>query len=170
MGCKHGHVEHTCTQCEDANALRRLRTRAIEAEAEIAALKSKIESLAMLGPWSDAGTDDQDLPEEDQIHAAHPVSSGRHDLFIEAMRLVRAKRSKYGLIGVITWLLLRQERAIAAMREMTIKDCATFIEEDPYSQRMSERDVAHDRVALAARMLSDLQKGPLDEWLAKGGV
>lgn len=53
---------------------------------------------------------DQPLPEDAEITAAHPMNSGRHDLYAEAMRLVGARRSKAALVELVTWLLLKAER------------------------------------------------------------
>lgn len=53
---------------------------------------------------------DKPLPEEAEIRAAHPCQSGRHDLYAEALRLVGAKRSKFGLVCLVAWLLLRAEK------------------------------------------------------------
>ena len=58
-----------------------------------------------VNPWADAP-----LPEDDEIAAAHPVLSGRDDLYIEAMRLVGARHSKSGLVDLVTWLLLCAEK------------------------------------------------------------
>jgi hypothetical protein len=55
---------------------------------------------------------DRPLPEDDEISAAFPPRSGRHDLYVEAMRLVGAKQSKGALVALVNWLLLR-----IAMRE-----------------------------------------------------
>ncbi|MDR3533972.1 MAG: hypothetical protein P4L90_25830 [Rhodopila sp.] len=52
---------------------------------------------------------DQPLPEDADITAAHPMNSGRNDLYTEAMRLVGARRSKAGLVELVTWLLLKAE-------------------------------------------------------------
>jgi hypothetical protein len=54
--------------------------------------------------WSE---DDQPLPEDDQICAAHPLRTGNHERYVEAMRLVGAKRSKYALVDLVNWLLSR---------------------------------------------------------------
>lgn len=54
--------------------------------------------------------EDGSLPEDEQIRAAHPVRSGRHDLYAEAVRMVGAKRSKYALVELVNWLLHRAER------------------------------------------------------------
>lgn len=52
---------------------------------------------------------DQPLPEDEAILAAHPVNTGRHDIYLEAMRLVGAKRSKGALVLLVNWLLARVE-------------------------------------------------------------
>lgn len=51
--------------------------------------------------------DDLPLPEDNEIRAAHPTRTGRHDLYAEAMRLVGAKRSKGALVDLVVWLLHR---------------------------------------------------------------
>lgn len=58
--------------------------------------------------WSDS---DQPIPEDDAIKAAHPLKTGRHDLYQEAMRMVGAKRSKGALVDLVVWLLVRVEQA-----------------------------------------------------------
>jgi hypothetical protein len=54
-------------------------------------------------------SDQQPTPDEAAIRAAHPMISGRHDLYAEAMRLVGARHSKGDLVDLVTWLLLRAE-------------------------------------------------------------
>lgn len=58
-----------------------------------------------------ASTEDRPLPEDPLIAAASPATSNspRHDLFMEAMRFVSAKHSKYALVDLVCWLLLRIE-------------------------------------------------------------
>jgi hypothetical protein len=51
--------------------------------------------------------EDQPLPEDKDIKAAHPVRSGRHEEYQEAMRMVGAKRSKGALVELVSWLLIR---------------------------------------------------------------
>lgn len=68
--------------------------------------------------------DDKPLPEDEAIKAAHPLRSGRHDLYQEAMRLVGAKRSKGALVELVTWLLLqraptRDEMLVEGLKRMT---------------------------------------------------
>lgn len=50
---------------------------------------------------------DQPLPEDDQIQAANPLRTGRHDLYVDAMRLVSAKKTKGALVEMVNWLLAR---------------------------------------------------------------
>lgn len=57
-------------------------------------------------PWVD-----KPLPEDDEIIAAFPTRSKRHDLYQEAVRLVGARSSKAALVALVTWLLLRIEKA-----------------------------------------------------------
>ena len=61
---------------------------------------------------------DSPLPEDDAIALAHPLRSGRHDLYTEAMRLVGARRSKASLVELVCWLLLRV--AVAEKRHMEL--------------------------------------------------
>lgn len=49
---------------------------------------------------------DRPIFEDAAIAEAHPLRSGRHDLYANAMRLVGAKRSKAPLVELVTWLLL----------------------------------------------------------------
>ncbi|HMI85954.1 MAG TPA: hypothetical protein VK550_17775, partial [Polyangiaceae bacterium] len=48
---------------------------------------------------------DSAIPEDDDIGAAHPTRTGRHDLYAEAMRMVGAKQSKQALVDLVNWLL-----------------------------------------------------------------
>lgn len=57
--------------------------------------------------------DDKALPEDEQIKVAHPLRSGSHALYAEAMRLVGAKRSKGALVELVNWLLTREDKALA---------------------------------------------------------
>jgi hypothetical protein len=55
--------------------------------------------------WSISGDQPLKPEEEKAIEAAHPMRSGRHDVYAEALCIVEAKQSKYGLVGVVNWLL-----------------------------------------------------------------
>lgn len=65
------------------------------------AMQKYIESLTA---WSD---EDRPLPEDSKIEEAHPLNSGEHELYAEAVRMVGAKRSKYALVDLVHWLLVR---------------------------------------------------------------
>lgn len=86
--------------CRRNQAVAKLERELTESRAELAAARA----------WTD---DDQPLPEDDAIIDAGPPLS--HDPktfsnFIEAIRLVSAKRSKYALIDLVNWILVREER------------------------------------------------------------
>lgn len=55
---------------------------------------------------------DHPLPEDKQIEAAHPMESGNHAAFQEAMRLVGARHSKSGPVNLVNWLLVRRQEAL----------------------------------------------------------
>jgi len=48
--------------------------------------------------------------EAEAIKAAHPLRSGRHDLYAEAMRLVGERHAKADLVDLVTWLLVEAGR------------------------------------------------------------
>lgn len=73
---------------------------------------------------------DQFLPEDEAISNAHPMRTGRHDLYEEAMRLVGAKYTKGALVELVNWLLARVDAAQneiqvvkIAVREEGFVDC-----------------------------------------------
>ena len=70
-------------------------------------LKDRVNLLELTAtPWLN-----KPLPEDDEIIAAFPTRSNRHDLYQEAVRLVGARSSKASLVALVTWLLLRIEKA-----------------------------------------------------------
>lgn len=54
-------------------------------------------------------SDKQPLPEDAAIEAAHPLRTGDHATYAEAMRLVGARSAKGDLVDLVNWLL-RQRR------------------------------------------------------------
>lgn len=58
--------------------------------------------------------DDNPLPEDAIIDAAFPTRSGEHEVYGEAMRLVSARRSKFGLVSLVNWLLLEIKKLKAS--------------------------------------------------------
>ena len=73
---------------------------------EVATLKAQ---LAEARAWS--SEDDRGLPEEEAIRNAHPLRTGRHDIYKRAMDLVRPRHSKFALVDLVNWLLSRAEAA-----------------------------------------------------------
>jgi len=65
--------------------------------------------------------DDRGLPEDSAIHAAHPVRSGAHDRYMDAARMVGAKRSKYALIDLVNWLMSERDAAVKRAEEAEAK-------------------------------------------------
>jgi hypothetical protein len=59
-------------------------------------------ALIAKAEWCD---EDQDLPEDDAIDAAHPLQTGDHKSYETALRLVGARRSKGALVGLVCWLV-----------------------------------------------------------------
>lgn len=81
-------------------------------EESLAELLAEVRAEALA--WAD---EDQPLPEDDAITAAHPAYSDKHhDLYLEAMRMVGAKRSKGALVDLVCWLLVRAVEARAEER------------------------------------------------------
>lgn len=73
-----------------------LMARAEELGVEIVRLRALIDS-----------DEDKPLSEDEVIREAHPLRTGRHDLYREALRMVGARHSKGGLVDLVTWLLHR---------------------------------------------------------------
>lgn len=48
---------------------------------------------------------DNPIPEDEAIRRAHPVRSGDHRTYNEALRMVGAKRSKGALVELVNWAL-----------------------------------------------------------------
>lgn len=83
-----------------------------QAHAEHDALITRIVKLeAEIDRTSRDEWDDKDLSQEEEqaMHEAFPVRSGRHELYAEAMRMVGAKRSKGELVRLVNWLLHRAQ-------------------------------------------------------------
>ena len=146
-----------------------------------------------------AWDNDKAIPEDAAIKAAHPLRSGRHDLYQEAMRMVGAKHSKGALVEMVTWLLLRIEQAASAAlgealssqqdwehraREAEalwarVSDLAKRSGESvpyavPYASYVAMHD-RHDRLRSAAQRLLDALDGVAwqsctEEWMLAHGM
>jgi hypothetical protein len=68
--------------------------------------------------------EDLPLPEDEQIEAAHPLITGRGDLYVEAERMVHAKRSKYALVDLVNWLLARIDNMDSGFRRNDGQKCS----------------------------------------------
>jgi hypothetical protein len=71
----------------------------------------RVEPLTIANLWTDPeGRDeswDKPLPEDEEIQSVSPIRTGDHELYAEALRLVNAKHSKYGLVDLVNCLLWR---------------------------------------------------------------
>lgn len=103
------------------------------------------QSSVLADVWKKAG--DWPLPEDAEIDRAHPLRSRKHDLYQEAARLVSAKRSKFALVALVNWLLLRlfvaEERAkkLERIREAAYiyaKPSADFAAPEEMARRRAE--------------------------------
>jgi hypothetical protein len=98
--------------CSHFHALTRLLPRVVEDEKRIRELEERIDAHAADAEAEYMATwDDAPLAEDAAIQAAFPTRTGRHDLYVEATRLVGATRSKGKLVALVNWLLA--ERAAA---------------------------------------------------------
>jgi len=123
-------VDDTCTPTERVSAVvyrdlqRALADTQKIAEVQRTEIKRLVEEKVVVAndenSWT--STRDEPLPEDAEIDAAHPMRSGRHDLWAEAMRLVGAKRSKGSLVALVNWLLIR----VAARRGIPSVAIPTF--------------------------------------------
>lgn len=85
-------------------------------ERELAALR---EQLVSLKEWS--VVQDRPIPEDKEIESFHPLNGGDDKLFAEAVRLVSAKHSKYGLVNAVHWLLSKLASMTAQRDEAVAK-------------------------------------------------
>lgn len=75
-----------------------------------------------MSPNEDLPWGDRPLPEDKAIHDTHPTVTGNHGIYMEAMRMVGAKRSKGALVDLVNWLLWR----INVLEARLKKDAATY--------------------------------------------
>lgn len=69
--------------------------------------------------------------EQQEIDQAHPLRTGRHDLYAEAMRLVGARHAKGDLVELVNMLLHRSEGLLSAIEQYTTERDAQRRESDP---------------------------------------
>ena len=105
-------LKHLSTTYDGIEVVKKKGVVAVEAEfirdaaALITRQNERIERLtALTAAWAPDG--DEPLPEDKEIDACHPLKSKDHAGYMEAMRLVGAKRSKGALVNLVHWLLFR---------------------------------------------------------------
>ncbi len=76
----------------------------IVAEHEARKTAEPMPSQAEENEWADRPT-----PEDAAIQAVFPTRSDRHDLYMEAQRLVHDRHGKFALVAMVNWLLHRIE-------------------------------------------------------------
>ena len=76
----------------------------LNAHMEITELKK---ALQVATSWT---KDDKPIPEDEAIWKAHPLMDGANKTYLEALRMIGAKRSKYALVDLVNWLLLEIEK------------------------------------------------------------
>lgn len=79
--------------------------------ARLRAAEAEVEDLRAITHYRTADWADRPTPEDAAIEAAYPTNSGRHNTYREAMRLVGDRRSKGALVALVSWLLIRLDRA-----------------------------------------------------------
>lgn len=70
---------------------------------------------------------DAEIPEDAAIKAAHPMRTGDHATYAEAMRLVGAKYSKRALVDLVNWLLVRVESDRESVRRAALEEALAQI-------------------------------------------
>jgi hypothetical protein len=124
-----------------------------ELEAENSALKAQ---LATDLKWS---KEDEPLPEDAQIHAAHPQNKDEATpsdwaRWQEALRLVSKKRSKYALVDLVNWALTQRDDA----RQQLKRSCD---DEHRLTQDVTKLTVQRDELLAALEALSNCYCGSL---------
>ena len=51
--------------------------------------------------------EDRETPDDEAIAAEHPVMSGKDARYLQALKYVEARHSKYALVDLVNWLLSR---------------------------------------------------------------
>ena len=104
---------------------------------------------------------DEALPEDPLIDAAHPMESGVHENYPIALRFVGARRSKYGLVNLVNWLLSRVDAAASAKVDAVTKDRdkwkAAHDNQVKLKRILTDRPDLKDRAASMQKLLAELK-------------
>ena len=79
-------------------------------EDELVALRIKVDGLQWVLDHAMGWQDGNDDEWSEEIRSAHPIRSASHEQYGEAMRMVSNRRSKFELVNLVNWLLLRIHR------------------------------------------------------------
>lgn len=183
MICNHQQLARVCLLCEHETTIADLQTKLIDVEKERDGLRelqaivnrdggqkgleeakqaawgylSRITELenilsGLADVWKEQG--DKAIPEDVGIELTHPVRSGRHDLYQEAMRLVSAKHSKYGIIGIVNWLLHRLSAAEETMKKLERIREAAYIYAKPGADFAAPEEMKRRRDELVEALMA----------------
>lgn len=112
IGINRAEIRTACDKLTEFMVMRREGSKIEQAKAALAA--AALPAQGALTQW--ASPDDQPLAEDAEIDAAHPVNVSDpavHEVYQEALRMVGARRSKYGLVNLVHWLLWKNKEATA---------------------------------------------------------
>lgn len=76
-------------------------------EMSLSALKKRLEIVEAELKGASPEWKDHNIEEDVKIRAVHPLHTGDHVTYLDAMRFVGSKRSKYALVDLVNWLLVR---------------------------------------------------------------
>lgn len=87
----------------------------------VATLAAEIAQRYIEATWN--SSTDTTLPEDAAIAAAHPTSTGRHDRYVEAMRIVESRRGKHSLVQIVNWLMACRDNEAEARASLRRRIC-----------------------------------------------
>jgi len=109
-------------------------------ESDVQRIGDALRSMDHAQKWDSSGG--KPLEEDAEIRAAHPLRSGNHDLYMQALHFVDARRTKYGLVALVNWLLYRIKVAEAAQSHITVYHAHTNPDRPTLVEQMSGRKPA----------------------------
>jgi len=77
------------------------------ARKEYEALKAEVNRLTKLAKLELVDSPDK---YSDKINEAHPLETGRHDIYEQAMEMVGNRHGKYELVDLVNWLLIENAK------------------------------------------------------------
>jgi len=98
---KDGHTMFTADVIKDLNRKSHLEARNKQLESHYQCVKERLE---LKTEWHE---EDQEIPEDEDIKMVHPLETKDFSTWDEALIMVSAKRSKYALVDLVNYLLVR---------------------------------------------------------------